>query len=208
MKKILVLLVGVVAILMIAWTTLFRVDSEEKQEFSGVDESAVEDSVATSTEEVALVGSGTLKDLQLLGQDIECVISYSSETGEEVEGTYFVSGGMIRGDFLTDAPDLSGQIVSSLIMDDRMIFVWSEISGEKYGMKMPIPETEAVAEASAPDMLVPMDSPIEYDCKAWPSVDRTIFVPPSDVLFQDYGELMQSGMQEGVLYEEMPVPEM
>ena len=201
-------MIGVAALLLVAWVALFQVDSEEKQGFVNVEESAVADETASSTESELLAGSGTLRELQQLGRDIECVITYTADSGTATEGTYFVSDGSIRGDFLTDAPDLQGQILSSLIMDERMIYVWSEIEGEQYGMKMLVPENEAAAVEPAAETPVSMDEPVTYDCKPWPNVDKTIFVPPSDVLFQDYSELMQAGMQEGVLYEEGVVPEL
>lgn len=154
---------------------------------------------------VARQGTGSLEMLRLLGEDLECTISYSdAEQGSAVEGTYFVSGGSMRGDFLTESPDLSGQILSSMIIDDTNMYVWSEIEGQTYGMKMDLSlVNDPTYDAREP---VALDAAVIYDCKPWKNVDRTVFMPPSTVMFQDMSEMMQAGMEYGTLYEDAEMP--
>jgi hypothetical protein len=151
-------------------------------------------------------GVGTLSNLRLLGENLECTILYEDEnTFSTVEGTYFVSDGDMRGDFLTEAPDLSGQVLSSIIVKDDMMYMWSEIEGELYGVKVDL----ALVEDDAVDTNEPvdLDADVEYDCKPWPQVDRTVFEPPSSVLFQDVSALLRGGMQYGTIYDEALIPE-
>ena len=146
-------------------------------------------------------GTGSLDSLRLLGEDLECTISYDDPAQQAtVEGTYFVSNGDLRGDFLTASPDLSGQILSSMILVNETMYVWSEIEGALYGVQFDLALlTDTTVETSEP---IELDAEVTYDCQPWPNVDRTIFDPPSTVLFQDMNELMQAGMEYGTLYEE------
>ena len=148
-------------------------------------------------------GIATLDDLRSWNENIECTITYMPEDQPEaaaVEGTFFVSDGDIRGDFLTDSPDLDGQVLSSMIITEPIMYIWTEIEGERYGMKLDLSiETDASIDINEP---IELDSDVTYSCTNWKNVDRTIFVPPSDVLFQDLSQLMQSGMEYGTVYEE------
>jgi hypothetical protein len=109
----------------------------------------------------------------------------------------------MRGDFLTPTPDLSGQVLSSMIINDSYFYVWTEIEGQSYGIKTDLSlPSDATLDAREP---VPLDDIVMYNCKPWKNVDRTVFVPPSTVLFQDSNELMQGGMEYGTIYEELEI---
>ena len=146
-------------------------------------------------------GTGTLEYLRLLEENIECsIISRIDDNETEMEGTYFVSNGSMRGDFLTDSPDLSGQVLSSIIIDKDNVFIWSEIEGEMYGMKMSIPQvSDTELNTGLP---VSINEEVNYDCKPWEAVDNTVFLPPSNVLFRDLNDLMNTGMEYGNIYEQ------
>lgn len=210
MKNVTILGVVALAIVGFVYFTLF---STPAHEMKGEAQDSMEEYTGQLSEKKVVPeprqGIGTLESLRLGGEDMECTISYSNEEQQSsVEGTYFVSGGSMRGDFLTEAPDLSGQILSSMIINDvEVLYVWSEIEGVSYGIKMNLGEAAgSEVEAHEP---VALDAEVRYDCKPWENVDRTVFVPPSDILFQDMNELMRSGMEYGTVYEEPPlVPEM
>lgn len=166
----------------------------------------VSDTTTVTGEVEPKQGFGTLAELRLLGENLECTVSFTDEENNtSVEGTYFVSGNNMRGDFLTDAPDLSGQILTSMIIKDNISYVWSEIEGEMYGMKMDL----SLAESTSADTNEPidMDATVSYDCKPWPLVDGTVFEPPQTVLFQDMNALLRSGMEYGTIYNEGVRPE-
>lgn len=164
---------------------------------------SVEDNITGDDAEMAKQhqGLGTLEALRLMNEDLECTITSKMEDGEtEMEGTYFVSARSMRGDFLTDSPDLSGQILSSIIIDQNNVFVWSEIEGELYGMKMSIPQVSNTELNTG--LPVSINDQVHYDCKPWKNVDRAVFLPPENVLFRDLNDLMNTGMEYGNIYEE------
>ncbi len=150
-------------------------------------------------------GVGTLESIVLLKEDLECEINYTPETGgEPVEGTYFVSDGEVRGDFLIDSPDLTGKVLSSMIMTDTEMFVWTEFGEQVYGVKVELGTLgDAPLETNEP---VAMDVPVGYECRPWPNVDRTVFEPPRNVIFQDLTQLMNAGMEYGTVYEGAELP--
>lgn len=147
-----------------------------------------------------LSGLATLSELQKLGKNIECTITYQpNELESEIEGTYFVSEDGVRGDFLIDSPDFSSQILSSMIIVDDTMYLWTEIEGEAYGTKTDLSkESDASLKTNEP---VPLDDKVRYNCKTWENVDRTVFVPPSSVLFQDLDSLPKIDMEYGTIYE-------
>lgn len=147
-------------------------------------------------------GTDTLQGLMALNRDLECVITYvPNEYESAVTGTYFVSNGSVRGDFLLRSTELGGQVLSSIIIAENTFYSWSTINGESYGVKvdMTLFDSAAVEGVKEP---VPQDATIEYTCKAWELVDGSVFVPPRDVLFQDYAAVMQTGMEYGTIYNE------
>lgn len=175
----------------------------------------LEDGTATSTaldapKDENIKGTGSLESLLSGGRPLECNISYqSSVTAAPTEGTYFTAGGRLRGDFVV--PEMASGSVSSLIVRDNTLYTWSVIEGETYGMKI---DMAALAEAeqseTAPDTRepVPLDAPVNYDCKSWAAVDNSIFETPTDVLFTDYADIMNMGMEFSTIYEEAPTTDM
>lgn len=201
MKNVLILAVAAVVIAGFAYFALFSTPANELagEAEDTMDELSVETTPAPEVPEPRQ-GKGTLDSLRLLNEDLECTVSYTNiEQQSKVEGTYFVSDGSMRGDFLTESPDLTGQILSSMIIDDGLMYMWSEIEGEQYGFKMDL------SKASTPEVAsqepVSLDTEVDYDCKVWTNVDRTVFTPPATVLFRDMSQLMQGGMEYGTVYE-------
>lgn len=210
MKNVLILGSIIILLCVFGYVWLFSAgtDGEEVVRSSQDDPVAATDVDESRQAEIPESGTGTLEELMALGEDIECNITYQTEDSEEpIEGTYFVSDGEMRGDFLTPTPDLSGQMLSSMIMTDSMMYIWSEIEGETYGMKMDLSVLdEEEAQRNEP---VALDEDVEYNCTEWENVDRTVFLPPEDVLFQDFGSTLNGAMEYGTIYEEgeMEAPE-
>lgn len=156
--------------------------------------------------EAPLAGTGTLATLLERGQALECTISYAPETDEAVavEGTYFVAGEDMRGDFVTT--DAAGEeYVASMIKDADTLYTWSDIEGETYGMRIDLealPEESAASEQPDTREPVPLDAQVSYDCEPWGNVDRSVFEPPRDVVFTDYSDILDGGMEFGTVYGE------
>lgn len=151
-----------------------------------------------SQERQAFAGVGSMQSLVEKGESIECQITYiPSPTEAAITGTFFAANDKVRGDFLTPAPDLSGQVLSSLIFTGEQVYVWSEIGGELYGFTI---KTTSLTEGEAKSP-VPMANEVQYDCLTWPAVDYTIFEPPARVLFTDMTNVAAE-MEIGTIYNE------
>ncbi len=146
----------------------------------------------------SLSGVGTLEEIRLRDEDLECKISY--ENIDLVEGTYFVSKGNLRGDFLSDSPELDGKILSSVVINNSTLYFWSEIDEELYGVKTNVLKDRDLAFEKRNS--IPFGVKLKYDCKKWEKVDRSLFIPPLDILFKDENALFESDMEYGTVYEE------
>jgi hypothetical protein len=144
--------------------------------------------------ESEFTGVDSLQALVDLDDRLECAIQYRPNSeAEEITGTYFVDGEMVRGDFvLTDVT--LGEVVSSFISTDDELYVWSVIGGETYGVK-----TSVSTPAEGVTTPIPRDEPVRYSCKQWVQYDASIFNPPSDVLFRDANTIQA---EFGTIYEE------
>jgi len=152
-----------------------------------------------------MAGMGSLSGLSRRGENLECSITYKNNDApeESVEGSFFTSRERIRGDFLTT--DNGQQILSSIIIRDDMMYSWSEIDGQKYGMKVDLKELEKMeAQGETPDTRepVPLDDTVQYDCKPWNNVDGSVFEEPRDIVFSDFSAVIGTGMEFGTIYED------
>ena len=164
-------------------------------------EAPIQEQVTTDPADQAredFAGAGSLQSLIERGDSVECQITYiPSPLEDAITGTFFVANGNVRGDFLTPAPDMNGQVLSSLIFDGEQIYVWSEINGEQYGFTI---ETDSL-DSTESDTPIPTDTEVQYNCLTWPAVDNTIFEPPVNVLFTDMTGV-QAQMEIGTIYNE------
>ncbi len=134
-------------------------------------------------------GSKSLKDLLTSGVAQKCTFSQTDESGIS-EGTTYVSGGKIRGDFTTTA---SGKVTKShMISDGKTSYIWSE--GEKNGFKMIVDESDS-ADTKTDNSNAPvsgeadLNQKADYKCSGW-VVDGSFFTPPSSVTFSDLSQIL------------------
>ncbi len=150
-------------------------------------------------------GTGSLRSLIASATPLECTIVFTpDESTQEVSGTFFTADGLLRGDFVL--PELGAEDVSSMILRDETLYTWSVIEGEEYGMKINLADVSK-DDTSQPgtNEPVPLDAAVAYTCLPWKAIDRSVFEPPTTVLFQDFGEVVNRGMEYGTVYEEVPV---
>jgi hypothetical protein len=194
---------GIVGVSVVGYL-LLRTDSSMNNSASGEDIVEVSDNEEVSKQPIS--GKESLMALLSRAEDLECAITYENNpSSTTVSGTYFTSEGKLRGDFVI--PELGEGGVSSMILRDNTLYTWTIMNGEGYGMQIDL-ETLAAnkKEESAPDTNepVPLDTPVEYSCKAWTAKDDSIFELPSEVLFKEYSSLMGAGMEYGTTYEVAP----
>ncbi|MEZ4104414.1 MAG: hypothetical protein R3B60_03955 [Candidatus Paceibacterota bacterium] len=147
-----------------------------------------------------IVGSDSLTDILARNENLECTITYTEPTDETVvQGTYFTSNGRSRGDFV-----LPDGIVSSIINNSEMVYMWSELEGQKYGIKASVADINMSKEQEGIGFKesIPSDEKVKYNCKKWTSIDGSIFEPPTDILFTDFGQIVNTGMEYGTIYED------
>jgi hypothetical protein len=195
MKRALII-TGIIALLAACYAVvvLFGTDKEAATT-TQVDQVSVE-GVGTVDDKKPFSGMGTLAELQAQGKDLECQIVMEKEGVEKTEGTYFVSGGSLRGDFMVPAPEFGGTILSSMIVGGSSMYVWSKIGDDTFGFKSDITnEKTKQVDTKEP---VPLDAQVKYTCTQWENVDGSVFVPPADVQFQDLNAVMKAGMEYGV----------
>jgi hypothetical protein len=163
----------------------------------------LESQSGSKTPAAELNGFGSMNDLLARDKSLECQIT-TIDNSVASEGTFFVADEKIRGDFITESPDLEGSSVSSIIIVDGTMYVWTEIGGESFGVKSQLQTTsETDIQTQEP---VGLDERVKYSCQKWEPVDQSIFIPPTDVLFQDMSQVLQGGMEYGTVYEEGEMP--
>jgi hypothetical protein len=161
-------------------------------------------------EEISQRGTGTIKELMERGENLECTILYvSNDLSEELtEGTMFASRDRLRGDFVV--PETEAGSVSSVIVRNEIMYSWSEIQGEQYGMKIDLKKLADYKKQPSDATLdtrevVPLDAKVKYICKTWNDIDGSIFEPPTDIIFKDFNEIVNTGMEFGNIFEGGPV---
>lgn len=203
MKYLLILGLGALVVAFFGYNLIFSVP-EQKSVTAEYDVTKTADvpEVVTETKEnkEPVTGLATLEDLRLRNEDLECALEYTDASGAQAEGTFFSSDQKIRADILTPAPDLQSQILSSFILSGDTMYVWSEIEGATYGVKFDYSETDENMRQKTE--VLSLDHNVTYECKEWIQVDRTVFLPPENVLLQDMTEILQGGMEYGDIYEE------
>ncbi len=148
---------------------------------------------------VPVSGVDTLAALAAQGNDLECqIIQERSAIEGNIEGTYFTHKGKMRGDFMVPAPEFGGKIVSSVIVDTDLLFVWTTINGETLGFKSDLTARDASIPTKEP---IALDQSVKYTCTTWDAVDGSVFIPPTTVTFTDTAASVHRGMEYGTLPE-------
>lgn len=135
-------------------------------------------------------GKKSLKDLLSSGIAQKCTYSMSDENGTS-EGTSYISGGKVRGDFSVVA---SGKTTKThMISDGKTSWIWTD--GETTGFKMTVEEPTGTPGTTTPQegsiqSGTDWDQSYDYNCSAWVA-DGALFTPPSTVKFTDFSDLMK-----------------
>jgi hypothetical protein len=154
---------------------------------------------AQKTQTDVIQGKRSLRELMALGgTNVQCTFA-SVDGTTRTEGNSYVSNGMVRTDS-TITSDGNESMTSSSIIDGDVMYAWG--SAMPNGMKMSLSALEDMKNAAptegamngAGEGAVELDAAYDYTCTPW-AVDPAVFVPPIDVTFTDYSEMMQ-GMQQ------------
>lgn len=168
---------------------------------SGKDQAAKTEVPAVSTSQESS-GSGTLfasiKDALSKSISLECNFTNAMDLGEKSEKkdlkvTAYIKNGAMRMHSATIADDIA-QTDSDVIFKDEKMYIWSSKSG---GIVMELPEIDAKnapvvggpGQNNGAEVFEELEK-FKDSCKPAVVAD-SMFVPPSDVRFQDLTPMMQ-----------------
>jgi hypothetical protein len=191
---------GVAAIILVAFCVwYFSSKQTNTPQTEPVEEVSV-DGVGVPEGKELTSGTDSLLGLSTQGKDLECQIRFEQGgTEDPIEGTFFTSQGKLRGDFIVPAPEFGGVVVSSMILDTDMLFVWSDINGEVLGFKSDRTTQDVSIKTKEP---VPLETPVQYSCGEWSALDMSVFVPPATITFTDVEASLEEGMEYGTILSE------
>lgn len=138
--------------------------------------------VASNTEATAQaetesgVSTGSIKSLIEAGRTQTCTFK-STEQNVSSEGTMYVSGGKMRGDFNSEVSGVKNS--SHMLYDGTTSYVW--VDGQNTGFKMSL---DANAQSNTSTQGVDPNKNYEYKCSKW-STDNSKFELPSGVTFSE-----------------------
>ncbi len=128
-------------------------------------------------------GLGSLADLLKSGVSQECDYSYAT-TSAKVSGKVYLSSGKMRSNYTTTISE-QPPITGSMIVDGQTMYLWS--TGQTQGFKATFDETKANEQAKK---YVDVKQKVDYSCRPG-IVDASLFIPPTDVKFTDFSEMMK-----------------
>ncbi len=144
-------------------------------------------SADTGREDARVSGSGSLKSLLALGQDLICDVAYQDpQSDNRTEGTTYLAGERVRGDFTIEQQGAVYRM--STIHDGSYVYTWGQGPSGEMAMKFAIDERSQATVDESND-LFESDDAVEYACAPW-VVDPGRFVPPSDIEFQDMSDIL------------------
>jgi hypothetical protein len=125
----------------------------------------------------------SLLDLIKMGQNLRCSFQSQVENGT-TEGTVYVSGQNVRGDF--NITTKSKTMQTSMIKVGDTNYIWG--SGLPTGIKMTV-SLDKLSENKQASQYVDPNQKVNYNCSPW-SVDSSLFIPPSNIKFTDMTSLL------------------
>ncbi|MDD5710768.1 MAG: hypothetical protein PHV43_01545 [Candidatus Colwellbacteria bacterium] len=129
--------------------------------------------------------AASIKELIARGENLTCTFSRADE-GNSMDGTIYVSGGKVRGDFSLIQDGQSFE--SHMIQDADFAYVWN--TGGPLGaagFKMSVSADEEVSSGEGEYQAVDLEEQLDTKCSRW-SPDASKFVPPSNITFQDLSQ--------------------
>ncbi len=142
--------------------------------------------------------SGTFMDLLALGESYQCTFETVDESGNQTSGMVYVagSGDKLRGEFTINTPE-DTTYDAYILRDGTYNYLWS--SQEPQGFKTAISEEDEGLFSDDKEgntgYGVDDEANVDFNCDKW-RVDNSKFVPPSDVEFTDFSQMMQNVTDE------------
>jgi len=126
----------------------------------------------------------SIKSLLAGGKNVSCTVKYPTAQ-ESTEGTIYVSGKKMSGDFKMMVEGKS--VENHMITDETYSYSWSSMAPQ--GVKMKI-DQEQNSNASPTSGQVDVNSEVDMKCSPW-GVDNSKFTPPTNITFMDLSQMMK-----------------
>lgn len=133
--------------------------------------------------------NGSIEDLLKLGRSIKCDLAKAST--DIISGTAYISGKRARSDFqMSGGADKT--IAGHFIMDGTNMYSWTE-GNKTPAMKISLADMEKLGAGAGAknEGASNYSDKMDYHCTNW-TVDNSLFVPPTNVKFQDFAQMMNS----------------
>jgi hypothetical protein len=132
---------------------------------------------ATTAPAAATATEGSLKSLLTSGVPQTC--SFENKKQANTNGTIYVSGGKMRGDFTS--ANQGQNITGHIIVDSGNNYIWTDLS--KQGMKIALTAEQTGGSSGTQGMDI--NQTVSYACKPW-APDASKFALPSDITFSTF----------------------
>jgi len=143
-------------------------------------EEITEGEATSAQDDESAAVTGSMQDLMARGGSWKCDFTHSTDAGDST-GTVYTSGGMVRGNFTTQVPQM-GAVESHMIARDGFVYTWSNMMPQ--GVKIPMASAESPAQAQGQTNYYAQE--LDYNCVSW-NADNALFEVPTSVTFMELG---------------------
>lgn len=169
-RNITLAIIGIIAVILLGWFFFFRNNNISNETIGG-----------ETSETAGGIFSGSLMDLTARGGDYKCTFDQTTAAGIS-QGTVYVSGNKMRGDFMTGAAQNGAMVENHMINDGTWIYTWSPAMAQGFKMSMNTATGASNANAQMGSSYADVNQALNYDCDAW-NADASVFIPPVGMNF-------------------------
>ncbi len=144
--------------------------------------------------------ASSLRELLTSNKNVTCTFARpTDESGTAQEGTVYVSGNNVRGDF-TITTSKEGTKVAHMIQDGEWTYLWGKgfaDEGEGYRVRVSEISGNSNEVMEFKNDTFDADQEAEYTCTAW-NKDESVFTIPNDIRFKEFsfGAVMSNAVAD------------
>ena len=134
----------------------------------------------------------SIKNLLTRGKALKCTFEKDADDeseGGQMKGVTYIANGKVRNDIKITTGVNGETMEMHSIVNDGWVYSWPIGEGNR-GMKIKAVENEDNNQ-DYPSEMANIQNEFAYQCSRWSLVDNKKFVPPADVDFQDYSNMME-----------------
>lgn len=147
---------------------------------------------ATPTTSANATNNTTLAGLLALGQNLRCSFNFNGTGGTSTQGTFYLSNGNLRGDFVVKNTD-GKETQMNMIRNGDENYIWGPSLPTGIKMKLSF---DKLATNEQANQFASLNQKTNYTCVPW-GADSSMFNPPSNVSFTDVTSMMPAASPTG-----------